>query len=115
MILSVVSPGCAPSASRCAELVPANAAQVRPGTTPDGASACLARVGDVRVIVEVQRNGLSWGPGRTWVDGHVVPEDRVVLAIEEAKGRIAAEKLGSRAKGFIEGAASTLTGQQGQR
>ena len=110
LIAVVLASACGPTAFNCVQVMPTKvlANDIRPAKMPDGTGVCVGKVDDVPVTVELLHNGLSWRHGRVWVDGRLVDESGFTIAVEEAKGRIAAEKAAARAKGFLEGATSAL-------
>ena len=59
LTLALLTPACGPTASRCAQMMPVKVSieGIQPGETPDGTGACITKVDDVPLTVELERSG----------------------------------------------------------
>jgi len=87
LAIALLAASCSPRAQDCRALMPITGDAVTIITTPAGTTGCATNVDGISITTELQRDGLHWKPGQTWVDGKPTAPGDVHSAIAAIKAR----------------------------
>jgi len=102
LAIALLVTSCSPREQDCRALMPIAGDAVTISTTPAGTTGCTTNVDGISVTTELQRDGLHWKPGQTWVEG--TPTDR-----SEVHNRVAAIKANREVETHVVAAEAAAT------